>query len=107
MMLDVILITSDTEGTPRAVLESMLYNSICISTNVGGLKEIIHDKKNGFLCKPNSSNVLTTKILDVYSLSEQERDKISENGKNTVLNKFLINKMCEKIINVYDSLKGK
>lgn len=40
-IIDILVLASDTEGTPRVVLEAM-SNEICVvATNVGGLKEII------------------------------------------------------------------
>ena len=49
--IDILMLTSDTEGTPRVVLECMAHQKSAIASNVGGLKEIIDNDRNGVLVK--------------------------------------------------------
>ena len=104
-ILDVILITSDTEGTPRAVLESMSYGSICVSTLVGGLKEIITGN-NGYLSAAGDVDSLTNNILKSYNLNDKERKEIISNSINTVNEKFTIEKMTKEVVKFYDDIRG-
>ncbi|MCD4701678.1 MAG: glycosyltransferase, partial [Candidatus Aegiribacteria sp.] len=46
---DVFLITSRTEGLPRALLESLAAGVPVVSTDVGGIHELIGEGRNGFL----------------------------------------------------------
>lgn len=47
--LDILYITSIHEGIPTVLLEAMYFGKIVIARNVGGIPEIIKDKRNGFL----------------------------------------------------------
>ena len=47
--MDLSIITSRSEGLPLVLVESFCYKIPVISTNVGGIKEIINDGENGFL----------------------------------------------------------
>lgn len=102
-ILDVILITSDTEGTPRAVLESMSYKTICISTDVGGLKQIIKDKENGFLCDAGNFDEISNKVIHIYDLGDN-RNKIKNSAQKSVDDNFLMSKMYEKILREYERI---
>ncbi len=45
----VLLITSDREGTPMAILEAQALDKPVISTKIDGFEKLIHDGKNGIL----------------------------------------------------------
>ncbi|MBN2586538.1 MAG: glycosyltransferase [Candidatus Fermentibacteraceae bacterium] len=47
---DVFLITSRTEGLPRALLESLAAGVPVVSTDVGGIHELLKCGRNGILC---------------------------------------------------------
>jgi len=47
---DVFLITSRTEGLPRALLESLAAGVPVVSTDVGGIHELLGEGRNGVLC---------------------------------------------------------
>ncbi|NNK71725.1 MAG: glycosyltransferase family 4 protein, partial [Flavobacteriaceae bacterium] len=46
---DVLLLPSVEEGIANVVLEAMALGTLVISTDCGGMKEVIQDGKNGFL----------------------------------------------------------
>lgn len=51
---DIFLLSSKVEGLPLAVLEAMAAGLPIISTNVGGIKDIVSD--NGILVSPDDEN---------------------------------------------------
>ena len=51
---DVYILPSYSEGLPVSVLEAMAYGKPVISTNVGGIPEIVKHKENGFLIQPGN-----------------------------------------------------
>ncbi|MCF8342686.1 MAG: glycosyltransferase family 4 protein [Chitinophagaceae bacterium] len=52
-MSDLLLLTSDTEGMPGVVLEAAAMKKITISSDVGGVKEFINHKENGYIISCN------------------------------------------------------
>ncbi|MGL4646280.1 MAG: glycosyltransferase, partial [Cetobacterium sp.] len=57
-------------------------------TNVTGCKEIIEDKKNGYLVNVKDSIDLSEKIERFINLSNEERDEMGRNGRKKILNEF-------------------
>jgi glycosyltransferase involved in cell wall biosynthesis len=53
---------SYTEGLPTSVIEAALCKTAIIATDVGGTREIITDKKDGFLIKPKDITMLVDKL---------------------------------------------
>ncbi len=102
-IIDILVLASDTEGTPRVVLEAM-SNEICVvATNVGGLKEIIDNNKNGILVNKGDYKSISEKI-DYLLSNDAIRKKYAESGKKKIISEFNINEMSEKIENIYDVL---
>jgi glycosyltransferase involved in cell wall biosynthesis len=50
------------ENMPNMVLEAMMHSKPVLASNLGSLKEIIHDNRNGLLFEPNDVEGLRTKI---------------------------------------------
>lgn len=50
--VDILLMTSDSEGTPLTVMESSFAGVPCVGTDVGSMKEIVKFGINGFLVQP-------------------------------------------------------
>ncbi len=50
---DVLLLTSDHEGTPNVVMEAMACCVPVVATNVGGVADLIKHGETGFLFEPN------------------------------------------------------
>ena len=48
-IISLLLLTSDTEGTPRVVLESMSFGKPVIATKVGGVPQLVKHGQNGYL----------------------------------------------------------
>lgn len=54
---DILISTSEREGTPNVVLEAMSHGLAVVATNVGGTSEILDDSR-GILVAPNDENAL-------------------------------------------------
>lgn len=61
--IDVKVIASLSEGVPLTLFEAMAAGCAIVSTNVGGLGEIIVDGEMGFLVPPRNSKALAEKIM--------------------------------------------
>ena len=60
---DIFLLSSILEGKPLVIVEAMAYGCPIVSTNVGGIPELITDGVNGFLCPPEDPQCLAEKII--------------------------------------------
>ncbi|WP_285769499.1 glycosyltransferase family 4 protein [Peribacillus sp. SI8-4] len=81
------LLPSYHEGLPMAILETMAYGIPNISTDVGGIPQVIQNEKNGFLVKPGDSKQITLDILDFFS-NETYRNDLSKEAYSMIKVKF-------------------
>jgi glycosyltransferase involved in cell wall biosynthesis len=59
---DIFLLSSVLEGQPLVIVEAMAYGCPIVTTNVGGIPELIQDNVNGLLCSPEDPECLAQKI---------------------------------------------
>lgn len=79
--VDLILLTSKSEGLPRVILEGMSIGVPSISYEVGGVKDLIENNCNGFVVEKNNYEEMTNKIKIIY----KDREKLKSFGKNSKL----------------------
>lgn len=100
---DVFVFPSYTEGCPNAVLEAMAAGLFIISTNVGALKEIVIDGKNGFLVRVGDAVDLSKKIEKAIK-SKEFVNKIGRQNRIEAFNKFEVHIIIQQIREIYDGL---
>jgi glycosyltransferase involved in cell wall biosynthesis len=86
MSADIIVSYSLNEVLPIHIIESFYCKKPVISTNVGGISEMIEDGVNGFLIQPNDSASCIQRINQL--LNKEKREQLGENAYNTFLTKF-------------------
>ncbi|MEJ2307582.1 MAG: glycosyltransferase [candidate division WOR-3 bacterium] len=91
------------EGFPVSILEAMACGLPVVATEVGGVKEIISDGKNGFLVEPGNSNALAEKIKELLEDKKMRKD-FGEAGFKRVKENFSIDKTVERIENLWDKI---
>jgi len=96
---DVFLITSRTEGLPRALLESLASGVPVVSTNVGGIHELVKDGRNGFLSDEGDISSLTADVCRILDLSGNTGDMMTNVDED--LAPFSAAKMTEDLYFLY------
>ena len=83
---DILTLTSINEGTPVSIIEAMVSGTACVSTNVGGVSDIIENNKSGIVSNANVSEF--SKCLLKLINDENYRNKIGLNAKKRSLELF-------------------
>lgn len=93
---DIAVLNSRLEGFPNTIVEYFAAGKPVISTNVGGVSEIIQDGENGFLVDPGDQNSLIDK-LEMLITDKELRIKFSMNSIQTLKEKFTEVKMIDEV----------
>lgn len=59
---DAVLLTSNTEGMPRSLMEAMALGKPVIATDVGGVPELVRDGVDGFVVPRGDSSALAARL---------------------------------------------
>ena len=103
--LDLYINTSFHEGFPMSILEAMAHGLPIISTNTGGLKEILNNGVQGYLVEERDPITFADKCLKIYRDKEIYL-KMGTASREKVINEFSLGKMAEKYYNLYLNLLG-
>lgn len=97
---DVFVLPSLAEGIPLTILEAMATALPVISTEVGGVPELIENNAQGYLIKPKDVKGLATKIklyIDKPELMAQH----GASGREKVEKNFSLQAMTKQYLQIY------
>ncbi|WFD11125.1 GT4 family glycosyltransferase PelF [Tepidibacter hydrothermalis] len=108
--LDLLILTSISEGQPLVILEGMACEIPFVATDVGSCKELLEGKEDdniglsGIITSPVSPNDTANAIIRLLK-DKKLRTQMSQNGRERV-EKYYTNRMfIEKYNEVYESLR--
>lgn len=101
-MADIFVLLSDYEGLPMTIIEAMSFGKPIISSNVGGVSEIVHDGENGYLL-PNDASAFAEKIRFLIENNEVYAS-MSETSEKMFHERMNIEKMIGGYMKIYNSL---
>ena len=104
--MDVICLTSDNEGTPVSLIEAQASNVPVITTDVGGVKDIIAEGKTGFVIKKGDLEDYVKKLGNLIN-NKELRTELSSNGWNFVKEKFHYTRLAKDMEKLYRKLLEK
>lgn len=98
---DLLLLPSIEEGIANVVLEAMQLGTLVLSTNCGGMEEVIENVKNGFIVPIRDSKKMANSIIEISNLNQEKRSTIIENAKETIKRQHTEEKMIEDMHALY------
>lgn len=104
--LDVFVLASTSEGMPLAILEAMAAGKPVISTNCGGIPEVVDHERTGLLVPPSNHSALGEAISSLLADSEYSR-KLGEQAQDKFYKEFTLDGMIERYEHLYLSHLGK
>ena len=98
--LDIVCLTSLNEGTPVTLIEAQAASKPIVSTNVGGVKDVVLENISGLISEKDDFNKFSSNLIELIE-NDNLRRKMSLQGKNYVLKKFNYNKLVSDIKKLY------
>ena len=89
------------EAFGRVVIEAQAAGVPVIATKIGGLTDIIEDRKNGILVAPWSVRQLADAIIEVLK-DKGLAERLAVKAREDVQQKFTLSVMADKTISVYN-----
>lgn len=100
---DIFMMTSQSEGIPQSIYESFYYKVPVISTNVGGIPEIIDNRINGLLADKYDALSLVKHLIDLTNNKELQKQFVDKSYIR-LLNEFTTEKMAINTLEVYKEI---
>ena len=87
LSFDVFLMTSVTEGLPNTLLEAMALGVPSVSTDVGGIPELLVDGEGGYLAPAGAAGELARRVLELLA-SIELRERFSRQCRERIESHF-------------------
>jgi glycosyltransferase involved in cell wall biosynthesis len=100
---DVFLLTSRNEGTPVALIESLAAAVPGVSTDVGGVRDVIDSDRVGLLAPFGDARALADQVQTLLADRDRRR-RMGEAGRQAVSSRYGLDRLIDDIERVYREL---
>ena len=101
--LDIIALSSLNEGTPVSLIEAQAANNPIVTTNVGGVENVVLKDKTGFIVPSENVNAFSESLLKLVE-NDTLRKQMSGKGWEFVKEKFHYERLVNDMRELYFSL---
>ena len=98
--LDIVCLTSFNEGTPVSLIEAQAAGKPIVSTNVGGIENVVMSEETAFLSQLNESDKFYNNLFKLVE-NKNMRNSMSEKGWDFVCNKFHFSRLISDTKELY------
>lgn len=97
--------TERQEGLPLIILEAMACGKPVVASHIGGIPDVITHNENGVMVAPGDAKLLADALSRL--LADAPRAKhLGENARKDVLEKYSLDKMVDRVIEIYEKAMG-
>ncbi len=100
----ILLLPSVEEGIANVVLESMALGTLVVSTNCGGMAEVIKDSTNGYLVPVRDSEAIAKAVKEALMLNHKQREVMIIKAREYIEENHSEQEMINAMQNLYDKL---
>jgi L-malate glycosyltransferase len=98
--MDVFMMSSEFEGLPVSMLEAMSMECAIVTTDAGGIKELIEQEQNGLMVGVHNWQRLSEQLLRVCQ-DDALRLRLAQAARKTVVEKFSMQQMVKSLEEIY------
>lgn len=100
---DVVVLTSDHEGTPNCLLEAMAMRRPVVSTDAGGVAEVVDNGVSGFVVDPHDLEAMVERISQLLE-DPALRTRMGEAGRQRIESIHREASIIDDVIALYDEM---
>lgn len=99
--LDIVALTSNNEGTPVSLIEAMASAKPVISTDVGGVMDVVGDA--GILVKPGDDEAYAVCLAELVA-SDAARRGLGSKGRDRVKSRYSKENLIREMDSLYEKM---
>ncbi len=100
----VVVLPSDSEGTPNCVLEAMSLRKLIVVSDTGGVSEMLQNGQTALLCKAKDAQGFAEILQKVFTQNAGEFEKMRSAAYQRWEDCFTAEKMVTQFIKIYKKL---
>lgn len=99
-----LCVPSESESFSLVAVEAMACGCPVVANNISGIKDKIQDTENGFIVKENSASEWVRVLEKFFSLSKQEKEKMSLTAIKRVKESYGLEKHIKSLLKIYEEI---
>lgn len=100
---DLFVLPTQADNFPMSLLESMSCGTPIVSSNIGGIPELVRPGITGYLARPQDSKEFARFIVELLE-DEGQRNFMSKQCRETATKEFSLDLAAERYLNLYRTL---
>jgi glycosyltransferase involved in cell wall biosynthesis len=101
--LDIVALTSHNEGTPVSLIEAQAAGKPVVSTNVGGVADVVLQNQTGIITPPGDIEAFAEALLQLCE-NENKRQEFGLAGQYYVKERFSYQRLVRDMSGYYEGL---
>lgn len=101
--LDLVLLTSNNEGSPVSIIEALSSGTPVVSTNVGGVPDLFTDFGKKYLVQINDDEAMASTSLNILHSKEDNLRFVLEH-QNITYSKYSFDRLVQDLTKTYKEL---
>jgi len=103
--LDVMVLPSDSEGSPIALIEAMIAERAIVATDVGGMPAILDGDRCGVLVPPRRPQEMGRAVAGLLT-DPARRAELASRARERALSEYTIDRVRDRWSDLYRELRG-
>jgi glycosyltransferase involved in cell wall biosynthesis len=99
---DILVLTSDREGSPNVILEAMASGLPIVATKIGGVPEIVQHGLTGYLTNVDDLEAMTSVLLELVD-NPSLRNHIGRAGREYVSTHHSLERLPDLLEDLYEA----
>lgn len=100
--MDICALSSINEGTPVAIIEAMAAGKPVVSTNAGGVSDIVTENRTGLLTPVGDAQALAGSIV-ALARNPVDRAAMGRSARRAVLGRFSPERLVDDVARLYET----
>jgi glycosyltransferase involved in cell wall biosynthesis len=101
--IDLLMISSLTEGVPNVLLEAFAHGKPAVATDVGGVREVLDDGKTGWLVDPGHAGQLAARTIQMLT-NPQQLEQMGAAARTVIEEHFSFGHRTRAVERLYETL---
>jgi glycosyltransferase involved in cell wall biosynthesis len=101
--IDIVALSSLNEGTPVSLIEAQAANKPIVTTNVGGVKDVVIPNETALLTDSGNVTQFAEALLQLTE-NDQMREQFGSKGYSQVITRFDKSRLVHDMRNLYYEL---
>ncbi len=101
--LDLLVVSSDNEGTPVSAIEAMAAGRAVVATRVGGLADLVADGSTGCLVPPRDAGALAAAIAGLLA-DPAARERMGREARLAASGRYRAERLVADVAQLYEEL---